>query len=714
MKQLSIRSKIILTLLLSGLAALAIGGVLGYRSGAEALGLSVREKLMAQREMKKVRVETYITNQLRFTEALAGFPEIGHAAHAMISAYREMGPLVRSDPAAMLQDRAVLEGWYSDKFFPMLDKVAGGHLPVDGMIPSDPVARRLQADYIARNPAPDGQRRNMVVAPGGSPYDIAHAQFHPRLKFIAQTIGFYDINILDPETGRIVYSIAKDPDFATSINDGAFSHSGLSEVARRALDPRNAGKAVVQDYTAYLPAGFAPQMFTAIPLLQNGRVIGVLVAQIDIAALNNVLTDNGLWASTGQGETGEVVLVGADHIYRNQSRFMATDPTKFLKEIAANGVPEAVVNQIRALGTTILLLPSNARGIDDALRNQTGQLRFRDARGVEVIGAFGPLDVAGLHWAILAKQDVAEALEPEMRLKRALTVAAALAAIVLTFVAMVCSTLFMRPMRQVIDSMRAMIAGGHALQLTVHGDDEFAELTRGYNAMAATLESRQALLVEAQARADGLLHELYPEALAEQVRSGAELASETVANLSVVVTWMDGLDALASERSATELNDILVQLLGALNQTATELGLETVTSLGSSHIAVCGLSSARMDHAMRVLAWTTQASQAVRRLSGDWVERVSLRFGMASGSLDVLLLKRGHVAYDIWGRPLSIARRIVLEAAPATVRIDESAYALLTDVQGVQSAPPIDAPVLGVLTTWVRQVATVPPVDQGG
>ena len=177
---------------------------------------------------------------------------------------------------------------------------------------------------------------------------------------------------------------------------------------------------------------------------------------------------------------------------------------------------------------------------------------------------------------------------------------------------------------------------------------------------------------------------------------------------------MDGLDALASERSATELNDILVQLLGALNQTATELGLETVTSLGSSHIAVCGLSSARMDHAMRVLAWTTQASQAVRRLSGDWVERVSLRFGMASGSLDVLLLKRGHVAYDIWGRPLSIARRIVLEAAPATVRIDESAYALLTDVQGVQSAPPIDAPVLGVLTTWVRQVATVPPVEQGG
>jgi hypothetical protein len=41
MRQLSIRSKIILTLLLTGLACLAAGAIIGYRAGEAALTQSV-------------------------------------------------------------------------------------------------------------------------------------------------------------------------------------------------------------------------------------------------------------------------------------------------------------------------------------------------------------------------------------------------------------------------------------------------------------------------------------------------------------------------------------------------------------------------------------------------------------------------------------------------------------------------------------------------
>lgn len=73
MRQLSIRSKIILTLLLTGLACLAAGGLIGYRSGATALTGSVAKQLTAQREIKKQRVQAYIRNQLRFTRAVGGY-----------------------------------------------------------------------------------------------------------------------------------------------------------------------------------------------------------------------------------------------------------------------------------------------------------------------------------------------------------------------------------------------------------------------------------------------------------------------------------------------------------------------------------------------------------------------------------------------------------------------------------------------------------------
>jgi hypothetical protein len=47
MWQLSIRSKIILTLLLTGLACLAAGAIIGYRAGEAALTRSVEEQLTA-------------------------------------------------------------------------------------------------------------------------------------------------------------------------------------------------------------------------------------------------------------------------------------------------------------------------------------------------------------------------------------------------------------------------------------------------------------------------------------------------------------------------------------------------------------------------------------------------------------------------------------------------------------------------------------------
>jgi hypothetical protein len=70
MGQLSIRSKIILALLLTVMACLATGGIVGCPSGAKALSESRERQPIAHREGKKRRVESYVGNPLRFTQAL--------------------------------------------------------------------------------------------------------------------------------------------------------------------------------------------------------------------------------------------------------------------------------------------------------------------------------------------------------------------------------------------------------------------------------------------------------------------------------------------------------------------------------------------------------------------------------------------------------------------------------------------------------------------
>jgi hypothetical protein len=125
MWQLSIRSKIILILLLTGLGCLAAGAIIGYRPGDAALRQSVEDRLTAHREMRA-------DNQVNW--------------------------------AASEADRVALEAWYSKKFLPRLDKVAGSHTPLEGLMPTDPIARRLQADYIAHNSR--AQVRSVVTVAG--------------------------------------------------------------------------------------------------------------------------------------------------------------------------------------------------------------------------------------------------------------------------------------------------------------------------------------------------------------------------------------------------------------------------------------------------------------------------------------------------------------------------------------------------------------------
>ena len=156
---------------------------------------------------------------------------------------------------------------------------------------------------------------------------------------------------------------------------------------------------------------------------------------------------------------------------------------------------------------------------------------------------------------------------------------------------------------------------------------------------------------------------------------------------------------------------MLKALLDVIRSTAAAHGVEPVRSLGESHISVCGLSSPRLDHATCALAWTQSVSLAVQRLGAEWAKSVSLRFGLASGEIDVLLLKRGHEAFDISGRTLAVARRIAVDGERGAVRVSESTYALLTDVEGFEPAAPIEAPVLGTFRTWMRPAGQRAPLE---
>jgi class 3 adenylate cyclase len=705
--RLSIRYKIMLLLLPLGLLCLALGGALGYRAGDQALTASVERELTAQREMKKHRVEAYLQDQLRFTSVSAHTLLIADASKALVAALKELraAPV---DPAAQGSDSAILKAWYGEKFAPRLEKVTGAHIDAATLLPTDPVARRLQAEYIVRNPNPIGEKDKLLAAPRGDAYDEAHGKFHARIKQLRDTFGFYDINLVDPATGDVFYTVAKETDFLSNINNNPFGRSGFTTIVERALDPRNGGAAVIQDYTAYPPSAFEAQLFTAMPVIADGQTIAVLVAQIDVEGLDKLLTDNKQWRQNGAGESGEVQMVGEDHMMRSQSRFLQEDPQKFLALLRSNGMPEATLKQIEAVGSTILYLPIKTDAAEQALHNKTGFETFTDVRGQSVLAAYGPLEVAGLRYALVAKKDVAEAREPVTNLRRDLLTAAAIGSVALTLFSLACASLFTRPIRKLLVAMAAARENPGGARMPVVGSDEFAELERSFNAIADELGKRDSQIATLQREKDELYRSIYPEGLAERLLSSRDTTAETIPNVTVAVCFVEGLETLGAPLSATEARDRLNALFDVLRATAIDLGVEPVRSLGESYIVVCGLSSARVDHADRTLEWSRAAAEAVSHLGAPWARSISLRFGVASGEIDVLLFSAGHTPFDVWGRTLGVARLMAIAAAPDTVQIDQGAHSLLTNVEGLRPCPPIENAAWGAIATWSKPLSDPP------
>jgi methyl-accepting chemotaxis protein len=236
----------------------------------------------------------------------------------------------------------------------------------------------LQAAYITNNPHPTGEKELLVQAPESLPYHFQHGSFHPFFRQTNMVNGYYDIFLFNLE-GDLLYTVAKEDDFATNFETGPYRDSGLADVFRAARDGQ-AGVIHFADFTNYVPSDSAAASFLATPVIDTqGVVIGVVAAQLTTDQINAIID-----SSVGLGETGEIYAVGQDGRARSHSR--STD------------------------GFTALSPLTNIAH----LMGEAGKF-FTNVRGVagrQVLAVVAEIDVFDSHWDIIAEMDMDEVMAP--------------------------------------------------------------------------------------------------------------------------------------------------------------------------------------------------------------------------------------------------------------------------------------------------------------
>ena len=183
----------------------------------------------------------------------------------------------------------------------------------------EPPQSYLKKHYLTNNPFSHAQKSYLLAAKDGSEYSEVHGKYHSEFTSLISAGLFYDLFLIDTD-GNIIYTVAKESDFATNLIDGKWSKSGLADAFKKAQTNPKENKPHFVDFTQYGPSDFDNASFISITVLgKDGQQLGVLALQLSIKKLNQVMQ-----VTAGMGKTGETYLVGQDLTMRSDSRFFST------------------------------------------------------------------------------------------------------------------------------------------------------------------------------------------------------------------------------------------------------------------------------------------------------------------------------------------------------------------------------------------------------
>ena len=239
---------------------------------------------------------------------------------------------------------------------------------------ADDLAGQVRRNYVDENPSPAGYYLNLEDAGDGSAYSELHRIIHPMARLFVTERGYYDFFLIGPD-GDVMYSVEKEPDFATNLETGEWKDSGLGLAYRQAKSAREQGGIVLSDMQAYAPSDGDPAMFMATAMHDTtGKFLGVLAFQLPTDHILGIMA-----YTSGMGETGETYLVGQDKLMRSDSRFDDE--------------------------STVLVQEVDTPTSELALAGERGMAMIDDYRGVEVMSVYLPMKVGGTQWAVMAEVD---------------------------------------------------------------------------------------------------------------------------------------------------------------------------------------------------------------------------------------------------------------------------------------------------------------------
>ncbi len=289
----------------------------------------------------------------------------------------------------------------------------------------------------------------------------------------------------DPVRNRNIFQLLADPDanpeLQTAVNEALLAQKNITDHFREfilytpegrivaASDDTQLGKVLtLQPYyqgsiasathiqPPYYEIGSGElTMYETIQLKNDdGELVGIVAARLNLDTLNEIMTERG-----GLGETGETYLVSLENnFFLTDSRFQGFERTRAYR----------------------------SQGIDQALQQQDGSGQYIDYRNIDVFGVYRW--IPSLQAGLLAEQDVEEALQAARQSRNTSILIGVIATLIAAGTGFFLATRLSRPISYLTAVASRLASGQLHQRAKMEQHNEVGVLGRTFDQMADQLE----------------------------------------------------------------------------------------------------------------------------------------------------------------------------------------------------------------------------------
>ncbi len=614
-RKLNIKYKLIAIFLAIGILPVLTISVINYSSASGALEEESFNKLTAVREIKKEAIERYFEQIAGQIKTFSKDVMIVEAMKKFKSSFHEIENDLNISQDELNGYQQNVHNYYRNDFLPRLNANIAQPKGIDEFLPKDDKTFILQNHYFANNPNAVGEKDNLDYAQDGSRYSEIHKTYHPVIRHFLREFGYYDIFLVDPETGHIVYSVYKEIDYATSLISGPYKNTNFAETFNNARKANNDEYVSLEDFKQYDPSYSAPASFIASAIFDGNEKIGVLIFQMPVDVINNIMTSNGNWKDIGLGSSGETYLVADDYTLRNNSRFLLEDKTAYLEALGNSGTSRSVLDKINNLETSIFLQECKTNPAKEALSGNSGNQIVEDYRGLPVLSSYTPVNIEGLKWALLAEIDEDEAFSASNNIALLSFIFVIIMAALISFVGYLFAGKIANPIAKLSQAAEKVSNGDLSINLDVNSEDEIGQLSSSFNNMVANINQAQNELETEKTAVEKKVE----DAVAESELKG-EYLSRSVNHLLSAMNQFSAGD-LTTTVTAEKTDDEIGQLFIGFNEAVSNI--KNIIHKVNEAVAATASASTQISFSAEEMAAGSQEQSAQTAEVASAVEQMA-------------------------------------------------------------------------------------------